>query len=1458
MPVRPISTSSSTVTLSKRPPRRTMTLSDVDQSSMVGGDGGGGGGGGTVSMISSSISSISTGSSTTELQHKPSFRHVSTGALFKSVQGGDAIREKNWSMIREEISVGSDSTANSQGEQKRQDTSLNGTRSITRHRSYSTNNLKGMSYGYGKNAVAPRGRSKLAEEVATTGEQDRSSTVSSHGESDMSSNHIINSLDSNNANHRDNSTHQHSRTVSHESNDADHFDRQRSHGPTSRASETIVTATETAALAALALAPAPVPVPVPAPAPAPALAPTVAKEAPLPEIHPGEQVFTPIVSCRYPEKDWEDSDPFPPHLEMFCFPGNITFKLQQERPATTYHSFVTTHEAGNRSYATCVTFYERLPDSMREQYEERCLRWTRSQMSEGEIEFIRALKVKISRERSLLRGLRRQWKEEKSGSGGGNLGQRRAHLLELKGEIVAAEENLIILEEQMKPFKRKFVEADDVWVPRCVGLVSALPYHYLMRDWLLAVVVACSGGVEHPNMSLTSFRLESYVKNIIHDVGVPPFGRHEIAITVNNRTLFADRPALNKVPLVKNFSIFPLFRCLSDEDIVTILEGIYIPVLPAALMTILQAPVPYIIGVERSCCDPEFPPENSCIVDLDKGCIDVQLPPIPIPSRPRRKLLQLLEQYAPTSLIRRPSSSGRNGAPGPPEFIKEAYSFSRMSLLCVYSRAPRGSSSNRRPESMRPPVASTITTASTRNPTFSTITSSSDYISPTISRKSSSNTLGQQQYQSHSHQQQQNHGYNPNSAAAQSQPSVGLNSLPKLPRMDFEREALMEGCLIGADDASSVAGSYRDKRSSESIIYPSDSASLRTVVLDDVASTLESGPLTSDELSIDTVSTATRKILSPARSRANMYEMPRKQDSSASLPSLSLLPTNGGHGNSAGSAASGSAMPQGIHHQHHAITRSASSQNLHQGSTVGFDPQNKHHNMTMGTKNGNANMSAARELTHRASLTSIESSNSSMFPRSIMQGPRAGSQVSTMTSNTMASINGPSTTTLPTYLAAAPMIPSLSEQAIIGGVVDDEDDIRSIGSGGTGNGSMLGGASVSSGNVLGGGMAMGVGVGAVGSNAHGHAGPGTGRTETITKDGHVFSSVSVPVPLAFLNNGGSRCWICVRAIEGHQYVYRCEGCAHLIHAGFDLSLCAWGFDESAICWSVLQMWAGLLKGYRSGILAGAAAYQQQQQQQQYQHPYQFQQQPAQYQNHNQNNSPRGLGHAKQLSSSGSEGGDREGRERSPWATFSRWTTRVAGSTAAMASASSGNVHGHGQHQHPHHSNGSTQSVPYTRTGGLSGPGGFSPQQQSSGQRGGRASSSWDQSQQPPTTRARSGTMESMHSDTVRFHRDVFMKSVDKEARPFMSVLADSQAFVQFVQDRVDRSPGDPEVMFFDEVIKAKINRYLFKIGKEETKFLNDPSYGVQTTIRAVPPSGDIQVFEDESRRFPTTLDPAYL
>ncbi|KAG0269805.1 hypothetical protein BGZ95_001896 [Linnemannia exigua] len=411
-----------------------------------------------------------------------------------------------------------------------------------------------------------------------------------------------------------------------------------------------------------------------------------------PDTHPGERVFSPVVTCRYPEKDWNDSEVFPSHLPM----------------------------------------------------------------SESEMEYIKAIKTKILREKSLLQSLNERLREERT------LG-RRSRIVDIKHDIADSEEKLALLQDQMEPWKRIFVEAEDAWIPRCIGLVSAIPYHYLLRDWLLAVVVACSGGVNHPGMR------------------------------------------------------------------------VYIPILPAALMTCLQAPVPYIIGVERSCCDEEFPPEEACVVDLDKGTLDVQLAPMQLPTRPRRKLVQSLEMYAPISAVQRTPTS-HSTAFGPPDYVKMAYPHSRLTLFCGASRAPR---MGRRSESLRPPAPSSV----------STMTASSIQGSLAgASRNSSTHTLGQ---------------------------PIGQNppALPKLPKMDFEKETLFEGGLMGLEFEDAL----KDKE--EASLQP-DSMLAETHGRPSMPDSkgLPSNKVAPEQDATEVISTATRRVITPQRSRANVFEMPRKQE----------------------------------------------------------------------------------------------------------------------------------------------------------------------------------------------------------------------------------------------------------------------------------------------------------------------------------------------------------------------------------------------------------------------------------------------------------------------------------------------------------------------------------------------------------------------------------------------------
>jgi len=54
----------------------------------------------------------------------------------------------------------------------------------------------------------------------------------------------------------------------------------------------------------------------------------------------------------------------------------------------------------------------------------------------------------------------------------------------------------------------------------------------------------------------------------------------------------------------------------------------------------------------------------------------------------------------------------------------------------------------------------------------------------------------------------------------------------------------------------------------------------------------------------------------------------------------------------------------------------------------------------------------------------------------------------------------------------------------------------------------------------------------------------------------------------------------------------------------------------------------------------------------------------------------------------------------------------------------------------------------------------------------------------------------------------------------MAAFLDTTAFSFFAFERVVRAREDYEILFFDESIKAKLNRHKVRFSKEETPFLS--------------------------------------
>lgn len=96
--------------------------------------------------------------------------------------------------------------------------------------------------------------------------------------------------------------------------------------------------------------------------------------------------------------------------------------------------------------------------------------------------------------------------------------------------------------------------------------------------------------------------------------------------------------------------------------------GVFIPVLPARLIQAIEAPCPYIVGIERRYEKIELPEDDFVLVDLDQNEIESTTKPIPLPKQQRRKLISLLQMAAP--------HHNRYGIePGPPHYAIEAFPF---------------------------------------------------------------------------------------------------------------------------------------------------------------------------------------------------------------------------------------------------------------------------------------------------------------------------------------------------------------------------------------------------------------------------------------------------------------------------------------------------------------------------------------------------------------------------------------------------------------------------------------------------------------------------------------------------------------------------------------------------------------------------------------------------------------
>ncbi|KAL3491459.1 AEX-3 domain-containing protein [Aspergillus germanicus] len=431
-----------------------------------------------------------------------------------------------------------------------------------------------------------------------------------------------------------------------------------------------------------------------------------------PTMHPLKRRFEPVLLDRYPPKgmaeDVKQRAHFPDYVPMFAFPNDINIVSSDQRPRSTWHGFAMTSDNGARLHAICVIVWIPLNNQAADQLEKCCEEWRKDNMTDEERELAASLGERLAQERAKLSRLLAQLPTVPSGS------ESRE---QLEDEISAVEEKIGLMTDLLRPVRHGaaskiegLTDGDTgFWIPRAYGILGREEnMTSFWKEWLKAVIVPMTDNSiqrvppASPRMGVWQ-PLERYVMNLCTEAFSPNTSKTQVELAVRELRLFARKEATNELPGSRNTDLYALFRTLSLANIIILFEyaltesriillsshtsmlylatralvdllfpipwsGVLIPVLPARLIQALEAPCPYIVGIERRYEKVELPSDDFVLVDLDQDMIESTVKPTPLPRHQRRKLLSLLQLAAP--------HHSRYGVPtGPPAYAIETFPF---------------------------------------------------------------------------------------------------------------------------------------------------------------------------------------------------------------------------------------------------------------------------------------------------------------------------------------------------------------------------------------------------------------------------------------------------------------------------------------------------------------------------------------------------------------------------------------------------------------------------------------------------------------------------------------------------------------------------------------------------------------------------------------------------------------
>ncbi|XP_034382199.1 DENN domain-containing protein 5B isoform X1 [Cyclopterus lumpus] len=365
------------------------------------------------------------------------------------------------------------------------------------------------------------------------------------------------------------------------------------------------------------------------------------------EQSPLKRTFKSKVLARYPENvEWNPFDQ--DAVNMLCMPKGLSFRTQADQRPPQFHSFIITKEDGSRTYGFVNTFYEEVTSPQICSAMQTLYQMHNAQSAAANTPSSSSASSSSSSMDSLASSLDEADPPTCPSSSSRRVGGYDS-------------------------------SRDTLYVSKALCLITPMPFMHACRRFLSQLHRAVTSAAAPP------LPLESYVHNILYEVPLPAPGR-SLKFHGVYEPIVCQRPGLGELqladfPLGEAFSLLgvenlvQVFTCTllemqillyshdyqrlmtAAEAITTLLfpfqwQHVYVPILPASLLHFLDAPVPYLMGLQsKDGADRsklELPQEaNLCFVDIDNHYIELpeDFPQFPNKAEFIQELSEVLLSY---------------------------------------------------------------------------------------------------------------------------------------------------------------------------------------------------------------------------------------------------------------------------------------------------------------------------------------------------------------------------------------------------------------------------------------------------------------------------------------------------------------------------------------------------------------------------------------------------------------------------------------------------------------------------------------------------------------------------------------------------------------------------------------------------------------------------------------------